>query len=340
MPVQTTNYPQVRTVTQLVRALLGDEAVAPGYPFNPVSVEAAAGIATATFATPPGLMASDQLLIAGFAPGGHNGTFSCGNASGNQISWQNASAPNGSPGTLGTVQGYGTGKRYTDPVLMPFVNSAYRAIQRALRATGSTEFRVGQAFVTVPGLTAGDPTTTVEVGFGGITVESDANPAPGFLVTPDDVLPADLLVPRKLWEAPTGSGDGFVEMIDRTQGGGLPSRAQGMNLSIWEWAGDAIALLGALQSIDLRIEYDRGLPAVATGADQLMVLNSEDYHAYAVCEIVSPGRGGKNGPFYAQKAEDGKEKLIAAVTRQQQFVSRRGRPYSSRRGWSNGGRII
>ena len=340
MAVQTTNFPAVRTVTQLVRAMLGDDAVAPGYPFNPVSVVAAGGVVTATFAIPPGFISNDQLLIAGFAPGAHDGTFPCGQLSGNQISWQNNAAPNGAAGTIGTVQGYGTGKKYTDPVLMAFVNSAYRALQRALRGIGSTEFRQNQAFLTVPGLSAGDPSTTVEIGYGGMTIESDANPAPGFVTVPAFVLPSDLLTPRKLMEAPTGSGDRFVEMADLTNEGGLPSRAQGMALGCWEWAGDAIALIGALQSVDLRMEYDRSLPPVATGADQLMVLNSEDYHANAVCALLEPGRGGKNTATYMQQADEAKEKLIGAAVRPQQFKSFRSRGFSSRRGYANPGRVL
>lgn len=340
MAVQTTNFPAVRTVTQLVRSLLADEPLAPGYPFQPLSVVAAAGIVTATFATPPGFIPNDELLIAGFSVGAHNGSFPAGMVSGNQVLWQNSAAPNGSAGTLGTVQGYGTGNRYTDPLLMPMVNSAYRAIQRALRGIGSTEFRTGQAFVTIPGLNAADPTTTVLLGYGGLTINSDATPSPAFITTPVSVLPSDCLMPRKLMEAPTGSGDIFIEVVDLTETGGLPSRAQGWTLGSWEWIGDQIALIGALQSNDLRIEYDRSLPPVATGADQLMVLNSEDYHAYSVCALLSPGRGGKNGQTYQQMAEDAKEKLIGSYVRPQQFKSRRSRPFSSRRGYPNPGRVL
>ena len=340
MPVQTTNYPVVRTATQLVRALLGDEAVAPGNPFNPTSVVAAAGIVTATFNTPPGYVPNDTLLIAGFTPGAHNGSFGAGQVSGNQVSWQNNSAPNGPVSAIGTVQGFGTGKRFTDPVLMPHVNSAYRALQRALKAAGSTEFKKTRAWLTIPGLTAADASTIVVVGFGGITIESDANPAPQFITAPTAVLPSDLLIPRKLSERATGSGDIFVPMVDMTEGAGLPSRSQGMALGCWESAADEIQLIGALQSVDIQIEYDSSMPAVSTGADQLMVLNCEDYMANAMAALAEPGRGGKNTAVYKADAEECKEKLIAAAVRQQQFVSRRPRAYSSRRGYPNPGRVL
>lgn len=339
MAVQTTNYPQVRTVTQFVRALLADEPIAPGIALNPVSVAAAANSVTATFASPPGYVPNDMLLLSGWSPNAHNGVFQVAGINGAQVSWQNNAIP-GPATQIGFVQGYGTGMKYTDPVLMPLLNSAYRALQRALRATGSTEFRQNQAFLSVPGLNGTDPTTYVELGFAGLSIVSDANPAPAFLENPNALLPSDVLIPRKLWEAPTGSGDAMVEMTDMTNNGGLPSRAQGMTLGMWEWADDAIALMGSLQNTDIRIEYDRSLPPVSAGADQLMVLNSEDYHAYATASLASGSRGGREGQTWQQMAEDAKDKLIGAVVRQQQFVSRRPRPFSSRRGYSNSGRVM
>ena len=56
MSVPVSSYPQVRTVTQLVRAMLADEAVSPGFPFQPISCTAAAGVVTLQFGGPPGFV--------------------------------------------------------------------------------------------------------------------------------------------------------------------------------------------------------------------------------------------------------------------------------------------
>ena len=278
--------------------------------------------------------------MANWTPASFNGVFTLGQGSGIQFLLQNPAATAG-PATGGTIQGYGTGKKYTDTVLMPFVNSAYRGLQRALKATGSTEFRVGQAFVTVPGLSFAEASTQVLLGFTGLTISSDANPAPTFIGGAGvGQLPLDLLMPRKLWERPTGQQVDFQEMIDLTNTGGLMSVPQGQCLQMFEWIGDSIALLGATQANDIRIEYDRGMPQVSDGLAQLLVLNSEDYHAFAVASLVEPGRGGKNAELYDQAAEDAKEKLVNAVTRGQQFQSRRPRAFSSRRGYANRGRVF
>lgn len=334
MAVQTSNFPIVRTVTQLVRNLLADEPIAPGFPFQPVSVVALGGIVTATFATPPGYIPGDTILAANFTPSDFNGSFVLSASSGTQITWQNNSATNGAA-TGGTVQGYGTGKKYTDPMLMAYVNSAYRALQRALKATGSTEFKEGQAFVTIPGLTFADPSAQVFLNFEGLSIDSDADPAPEFdISTPIGQLPNDLLSPIELWERRTGSSDDFIPMIDLTNTGGLPSRPQGIVLSCFEWIGDALTFIGATQDNDIKIRYNKGLPPVSDGASQLFVLNSEDYHAFSVASMATKSRGGRNTQEWDAAAEDAKEKLVNAVTRGQQFQSRRSRAFSTRRGFT------
>lgn len=333
MAEPTTNFPTVRTVTQLVRSLLADEPVGPGYPFVPLSVIAAGGIVTAMFATPPGLITDDVILISNIP--NHNGTFNVGIGSGNQIVWQNAAAPNGTATvtSASSIQGYGTGKKYTDTLLMDFVNSAYRSLERALKTAGSTEFKVGQSFVTIPGLSFTEPSTQVVLDFTGLTISSDASPAPTFLTTPVAQTPSDCLMPRKLWERATGQQYDFQEMTNLTESGGLPSRPQGVRLGVWTWIGDQIVFIGAQGSVDVKIEYDRSLPPVNDGAAQLLILNCEEYMAFSIASAATLSRGGKVAASWDTAAESSKDKLINAYVRGQQFVGRRSRAFSTRRGF-------
>lgn len=335
MAIPTTNFPQVRTVTGLVRSLLGDDAIAPGYPFQPISlVVGAGGLCVAQFAIAPGFIPGDTLLLANWTPANVNGSgLTVQTVNGNQITWTNPASVTTGTATGGTIQGYGTGTKYTDTILMPFVNSAYRSLQRALKATGSTEFKESQAFVTIPGITFAEPSTQVVLAYEGVSISSDADPAPTFI---DPVitsqLPADLLSPLEIWERQTGSQNNFSPVVDLTNDGGLPSRAQGQFLGVFEWAGDELVFIGATQDQDIKIRYQRSLPAVANGQSNLLVLNSEDFHAYAVATLCDASRGGRQTPTWTQIAEDAKEKLVNAATRQQQYVSRRPRGFSSRRG--------
>src|SRR5579884_3898437 len=117
------------------------------------------------------------------------------------------------------------GNLFTDAVLLPYVNSAYRKVQRALGNAGAGGFLSDDVLLVVPAVTAPDSSLQVSI--------TDAT-------APPNQLPSDLLVPLKLWERPNGSSDDFVEMSDLTGHGGLPSQPQGMNLQYWEWRADGI----------------------------------------------------------------------------------------------------
>ncbi len=112
------------------------------------------------------------------------------------------------------------GNLFTDAVLLPYANSAYRKLQRALGNAGGGGFIQDDALLVVTAVT--QPDTSLQVSI------SDAT-------APPNQLPTDLLVPLKIWERRNGSTDDFLEMVDLTRHGGLPSRVQDITLSVWEW---------------------------------------------------------------------------------------------------------
>ena len=134
------------------------------------------------------------------------------------------------------------GNLFTDTVLIPYANSAYRKVQRALANVGSGGFLADDALLVVAAVANTDPSVQVSI--------TDAT-------APPNQLPIDLLVPLKLWERPNGSGDDFVEMTDLTNHGGLPSQPQGSNLQYWEWRADGLYFLGATQDTQLRLRYEK-----------------------------------------------------------------------------------
>jgi hypothetical protein len=70
---------------------------------------------------------------------------------------------------------------------------------------------------------------TMRIGLAAVVINSVIG-----VVAPPNQLPTDLLVPVELWERANGSTDEFAEMVDLTRHGGLPSRMQGVVLSVWE----------------------------------------------------------------------------------------------------------
>ena len=139
------------------------------------------------------------------------------------------------------------GNLFTDTVLIPYANSAYRKVQRALANVGSGGFLADDALLVVTAVANTDPSVQVCI--------TDAT-------APPNQLPIDLLVPLKLWERPNGSCDDFVEMTDLTNHGGLPSLPQGLNLQYWEWRADGLYFLGATQDTQIRLRYEKSLGGI------------------------------------------------------------------------------
>src|ERR1700691_3752663 len=87
------------------------------------------------------------------------------------------------------------GNLFTDAVLLPYANSAYRKVQRALGNVQSGSFLSDDVLLVVSAVTATDPSLQVSI--------TDAT-------APPNQLPSDLLVPLKLWERVNGSCDDFT----------------------------------------------------------------------------------------------------------------------------------
>jgi hypothetical protein len=86
------------------------------------------------------------------------------------------------------------GNLFTDTVLLPYANSAYRKAQRALGNAGAGGFIQDDVLLVVPAVAQLDTSLQVSI--------TDAT-------APPNQLPTDLLVPVKIWERPNGSTDDF-----------------------------------------------------------------------------------------------------------------------------------
>ena len=211
------------------------------------------------------------------------------------------------------------GNLFTDGVLLPYVNSAYRKVQRALAIVQSGTFLVDNVTVVVPTVSAVDPSLQVAI--------TDAT-------APPNQLPTDLLVPVKLWERQNGSSEDFVEMVDLTRRGGLPSRPQGQRLSVWEWRADGLYFLGATQDNQVRIRYMKAFPDLADATSNVLMRNAQEAIAYMGAAMAAMARGSPLAEKWAQAGDDALEDLVQNATHQAQEGGRRRRPYSWRRGYA------
>ena len=210
------------------------------------------------------------------------------------------------------------GNLFTDAVLLPYLNSAYRKVQRTLGNTGGGGFIQDDVLLVVAGVSAADASLQVCV--------SDAT-------APPNQLPTDLLVPMKLWERPNGSTDDFVEMVDLTRHGGLPSRVQDTTLSVWEWRADGLWFVGATQDTQIRVRYLKAYPDLADVTSPVLVRNAQEALAYATAGLAGWARGSPLAEKWDDAAEDAIEDLVSAAVKREQQSARRRRPYSARTGY-------
>ena len=119
-----------------------------------------------------------------------------------------------------------------------------------------------------------------------------------------------------MWERANGSSDDFVEMVDLTQHGGLPSREQDITLSVWEWRADGIYFLGATQDTQIRLRYVKAYPDFTDATSPVLIRNAQEAIAYATAALAGWARG---SPL-AEKWDE------AASRRDRRSCQRRGPP--------------
>src|SRR5256885_8485520 len=211
------------------------------------------------------------------------------------------------------------GNLFTDAVLLPYANSAYRKVQRALGNTGAGGFLSDDTLLVVAAVPAPDASLQVSL--------TDAT-------APPNQLPTDLLVPMKLWERANGSSDDFAEMVDLTRHGGLPSRVQDAILSVWEWRADGIYFLGATQDTQIRLRYLKAYPDFTDATSPVLVRNSQEALAYATAALAGWARGSPLAEKWDEAASDALEDLISQAVKREQQTGRRRRPFSARSGYT------
>jgi hypothetical protein len=221
------------------------------------------------------------------------------------------------------------GNLFSDTVLLPYLNSCYRQVQRALSVAGDELFINDNVIVTLAPVVTPDPAVQTSL--------TDNGYDNGTVVANPPQLPTDLLEPTKLEERQSGTGNDFIEMTDLTSGGGLPSIPQGGSLGIWEWRTDGLYFIGSTIAIDLRIRYKKAYPDIVLATDPLQKRQSADCIAYNTAAMAAMARGSPLADKWAQAGEQALENLVAAATRRDQNRVRRRRPNSSRTGGYWGG---
>lgn len=203
---------------------------------------------------------------------------------------------------------------FTDSLLMPLMNSAYRGLQRELAENGVSVLIEQQDLDLEADPTSGVTNTEI----------SDAS---------SPQLPSDCLMPHMLWErASANTTDVFAPMEKFTSGGGMLNLQPSSYLRLWEWREDKINLIGATQAITVRIRYEKILPELTLGTDPVQIRAATDPLAFATAALAARSRGARAlAQDLLATAQMATENLIERYVRPEQTKGRRRRPYSFHR---------
>src|SRR5271154_2538280 len=207
-----------------------------------------------------------------------------------------------------------SGAVFTDTLLMPLLNSAYRGLQRELAENGVSVLMEQQ------------------------DIELDQNVSTGVTQTElSDVsspqLPTDCLMPHVLWErASANTTDVFVPMEKFTSGGGMLNLQPSTYLRLWEWREDKVNLIGATQGITVRIRYEKVLPLLTLGTDPVQIRSATDPLGFATAALAARSRGARAlAQDLLGTAQMATENLIERYVRPEQTKGRRRMPYGYHR---------
>ena len=203
---------------------------------------------------------------------------------------------------------------FTDTLLMPLLNSAYRGLQRELAENGVS------VLVEQQDLNLGtDPTS----GITPMEISDVSSPQ----------LPTDCMVPHMLWERATpNTTDVFIPMEKFTSGGSMLNLQPSSYLRLWEWREDKINLIGATQAVTVRIRYEKVLPLLTLGTDPVQIRSATDPLAFATAALAARSRGARAlAQDLLGTAQMATENLIERYVRPEQTKGRRRMPYSYHR---------
>jgi hypothetical protein len=208
-----------------------------------------------------------------------------------------------------------SGAVFTDTLLMPLLNSAYRGLQRELAENGASVLMEQQDIELDQNVSTGNTNTEI----------SDVS---------SPQLPTDCLMPHVLWERATANtGDVFVPVEKFTSGGGMLNLQPSTYLRLWEWREAKINLIGATQSITVRVRYENVLPILTLGTDPVQIRAATDALGYATAALAAPSRGARAlAVDLLGAAQTAIENLINRYIRPEQTRGRRRKPYGYRRG--------
>ena len=187
---------------------------------------------------------------------------------------------------------------FTEAVLLPVLNSAWRELQTELAQNG-----VKSQVVTVSNLAAAANATVI--------------------TTP----PSDMILPYEMWERKNGTTDEFVpvQLVDD-----IPDEDLTEELRWWKWENGAVGFLGATVARDIKLQYEKAQADFTAAANTIPIPYAEDFLAWTAAALMARSRGQRD--LYRDYREESRLKLdnlLRLHVRGNQRLPRRQRAYGA-----------
>lgn len=210
------------------------------------------------------------------------------------------------------------------PFSIEFVNDAVDECQEYLSVNGVETQIVDNFILTpIPPTTSTDPSCQISIGYQGYNdgVTQHANPK----------LPTDLILPLRVWQRQTASGQQFFPVEPSRDG--LQSFQPSSSFRQWEWRQGAIYMQGCTNTQDLRLRYEQALIDFGASANFLqatiLIPRSKRAIAYLIAEQYAISRGSPQAPTMHQKAEEAMNQIINRHVRADERIAYRPQGYRS-----------
>lgn len=209
----------------------------------------------------------------------------------------------------------------TQPYTLVMLNSCYRDLQRELVNRGVETFVKEDIVTGVLASTTNDPSVQLYLSYSGFFDGTNLNGSP--------TLPADLIMPIRVWERQTGMTTSPFRQMQPTNDG-LPTLSQSGRIGYWEWKNDNLYFVGATQSNDLRIRYWCFLADIATINDNILIFDAANCLAHKLGKQFGSARGSPLAQYMAAEEQRYLQQIVARTARKKQRGQHRRRPYGGR----------
>jgi hypothetical protein len=213
----------------------------------------------------------------------------------------------------------------SQPYTIPMLNSCYRKLQIDLINNGYEAMQTEVILLQVPPAYTVDPQVQIYVGYQG---SND-----GYNSFPNPYLPANLMIPLRLWERPTGTIQDYIEM--QPVNDGLPSRPQSATLQQFDWRGEAIYFVGANQLNDIRLRFLQFFPDLADGTSIVLIPWSDRALSFLMGRTWGAARGSPMWQYMDTNYDEAMIDIVKPTSRKKQRGSHRRRPYGSSNAYYN-----